>query len=145
MTWDNIKAKFGYGALKEESKIVDDLSTAVKSRGFDSVVSGVVAELLAQLIEPWIESCFEKYTEEDFHKRMAAGFDFIEDWKTNHPKKYATIIGALRRVRRRMILDENKILAVVVHAMRKKGWTITGDEILRFIQNIHTLTQEIYS
>lgn len=144
MTWDSIKKKFGYGALKEESKIIDDLSGAVKSRGFDSVVSGVVADLLAQLIEPWVESCFEKYDEQYFHKKMTEGFDFIQDWKTNHPGKYKTIVGALRRVRRRMSLDENKILAVVVSAMKKKGWTTTDYEIQRFRENIHTLIEEIY-
>ena len=144
MTWKSFKEKLGYGTLADEDSI--SLVGAVKSKSrFDSVVNEVVTELLAQLIEPWLESCLVKYTETDFHKRMLEGFDFIQDWKSNHHAKYAAILRALRSVRHRIILDESKIYDVIIAQLSKNGWKITDWEKTRFMENIRTLIQEIYS
>jgi hypothetical protein len=143
--WDSIKKKLGYGSLEEEEKELS-LIGAVKSKSrFDAVVNEVVTALLAELIAPWIEHCFNMYSEQYFHQKMNEGFDFIKDWKTNHPARYSVILRAIRKVRGRIILDEQKILQVVLAEMRKKDWTVTEPEKARFIENIRVLIQEIYS
>ena len=148
MRWDikNIKSKLGYGALKEESNIINDMSGAVKVRhGYDAVVSHVITSLLIQLFIPWIDYCFNKYTEEYFHLKMSQGFDFIQDWKMNHPDRYSAIMKAIRAVRRKIDLNNEKLLIVVVKEINKRGWTVTDWEKGRFRENIATLIAEIYS
>ena len=146
MNWDNLKNKIGlnmgYGALHGENF---DLSDAVKSKGkFDSAVSHVVTSLLMQLIIPWIEYCFDKYSEEEFHQRMSNGFDFIQDLKDNHPGRYYRILKAIRAVRERIELDEQKILIAVLKELNKRGWTITDWEKDRFRMDVSVLIAEIY-
>lgn len=144
MKWD-IKKNLGFGALKEESNIVNEISGAVKSRyGYDAVVSHVVTSLLMQLFIPWIDYCFNKYSEDEFHKRMTAGFNFIQDMKDNHIDRYNYILRAVRRVRRRIQLDEEKLLVVVVSECNKRGWAITPWEKQRFREDIAMLIAEIY-
>ena len=146
MTWDSVKRKLGYGSLAEESNLYNEVSGAVKSRhGFDAVVSNVVTSLLMQLFIPWIDYCFNKYSEDEFHKRMKAGFNFVQDMKENHIDRYTYIMKAVRRVRNRIKLDEEKLLVVVVHECNKRGWTITEWEKGRFREDIAMLIQEIYS
>lgn len=132
----------GYGALKEENIELSDAVTP-KSR-FDHAVGQVVTSLLMQLIVPWIEYCFHKYSEREFHQRMTEGFDFIADWKENHPERYQLIIRPIRRVRNRIILNEDKILSVVLNELKKRNWSITEWEKQRFRENISTLISEIY-
>lgn len=146
MTWDNVKKHFGYGTLKEESNLYNEVSGAVKSRhGYDAVVSHIVTSLLMQLFIPWIDYCFNKYPEQEFHTRMLNGFNFVQDMKENHIDRYNYILRAVRRVRKRIQLDEEKLLVVVVSECNKRGWTITDWEKQRFREDIVTLIQEIYS
>ena len=139
--------KFGYGYMKDEiSDITDDLKKAVtqnRNSRFDIAVSSVVTPILVQLIEPWVESCFEKYTEQYFHMKMATGFDFIDDWKRNHNKKYRFIVGSLRRIRNKIELNEDVILPIVLKALQKHGWTIEEWEKNRFRSNLSMLISEI--
>ena len=149
MNWESLKNKMGlnYGSLKEESTIdVDNLAGAVTAKSkFDHAVSQVVTSLLLQLIIPWIEYCFRKYDEKHFHTQMSNGFDFIADWKDNHPDRYTIILNAIRRVRNRIILNEDKILQVVLNELKKRGWIVTEWEKGRFRENISTLIKEIYT
>lgn len=147
MNWNELKNKYlGYGALKDEEQSRINLSTAVTAKSrFDHAVSHVVTELLMQLIIPWIDYCFNKYTEEEFHRRMSAGFDFIHDLKVNHLGRYNHILRAIRAVRNRVILDEKKILTAVLKELNKRGWTITEWEKGRFREDISVLIKEIYS
>jgi len=146
MSWNNIKKKFGYGSLADEETTIETLSTAVKPKSkFDSSISHVVTPLLLEIMVPWIEYCFNKYEEKYFHVKMTAGFDFIQDWKDNHPQRYKMILGAVRPVRNRIVLDEDKLLQVVLTELNKKGWTVTEWEKERFRQNIAVLIKAIYS
>lgn len=144
MNWKSLK-NLGYGSLKDEESRID-LSSAVTAKSrFDHAVSQVVTHLLMQLIIPWIDYCFNKYTEEEFHRRMLAGFDFIQDLKSNHLTRYKHILKAIRAVRDRIILDEEKILTAVLKELTKRGWTITEWEKQRFREDISVLISEIYS
>lgn len=146
MTID-LKKALGYGSMKDEiNDITDDLKKAVTARSksrFDTVVSSVVTPILVQLIEPWVQKCFEKYTEEYFHMKMSTGFDFIADWKKNHNQKYRMIVGSLRRIRNKIELNEDTILPIVLKALEKHGWTIEEWEKNRFRSNLSTLIAEI--
>lgn len=146
MTFD-IKKKLGYGMMKDEiNDITEDLKEAVKPKTksrFDIAVSSVVTPILVQLIEPWVEKCFEKYDEPYFHMKMTTGFDFIDDWKRNHNQRYKMIVGSLRRIRNKIELDEETILPIVLKALDKHGWTVEEWEKNRFRSNLSTLIAEI--
>lgn len=130
----------------EQDDICNYLSSGFKAKHpLDTFVSRIVNRILMDYLTPWLVECLEKYSNEDFHQKMAANFDFIADWKLNHPRRYSMFIKGGRRFRNRIDFDKAAILERVVKILMNNGWTVYPEEVFKLGKTIRTVMQEIDS
>jgi hypothetical protein len=98
-----------------------------------------------RLVVPWINSCFEKYSEKDFHIQMETGFDFIQDWQRNHPERFGRFIKTARAFRNRFVYDQQAIFNEVMAIFDRRGFRITHTEKVRLMDVILRLKTMIHS
>lgn len=147
------KLGLGFDALKEEDKeIADSLANAVKNdclpkrNRFHSMMASTVTSIMQDLVAPWINQCFEKYTEEEFHDKMYRDkFDFIADWQQNHPTAYKEFLRASRIANKMHMLnlDHYAIFNVVMEMFNKRGWFVTDYERIKLLETILKIIAEI--
>lgn len=126
--------------------LVDAIDTKPASR-FTKHMRGVVTDILMDMAVPWLLRCFQKYSEEDFHQKVLyEGFDFINDWKTNHADWYWDFVNRARNkvVKRFIEFDVDRIAAKVISLLHKKGWYIYPGEENIIMDTVRRLRLEIY-
>ena len=118
-----------------------------KAHPLDRFTHKVVTNLLMRGAIPWLVSCLEKYTEEEFHMRMADPyFDFIDDWWSHHPKRYEAFIRGAKKMRHRFNFDVAAITDRVIFVLgQKAGWTVYPQEVNKLRDTIQRVGEEIYS
>ena len=73
-------------------------------------------------------------------------FDFIDDWWSNHPKKYEGFIKGARKMRHRFNFDVEAITNRVIYVIEKNsGWHIYPTEYSKLRDTIQKVGEEIYS
>lgn len=122
-------------------------------------MQGKIISGLAGFLTNWLASCFTRYSEEEFHKKMATsykikdtqgrvfeipGFNFIEDWKVNHGTRWKTFIFNARLHKNHLNLDEQGIMSVVDNIVRQKKWTLTENERKGIYYTANRLKNIIY-
>ena len=119
-----LKEKLGFGSFKSEDELMaHDLTKAAKPKiRFDDAMSSILTNMLMRIVVPWINSCFNKYTEKDFHIQMETGFDFIEDWKRNHPERFGKFLKTARAFRHRFEYNQVAIFNEVMSIFRQEGF-----------------------
>lgn len=106
-------------------------------------MQGKIISGLAGFLTSWLASCFTRYSEDEFHRKMATsykikdgqgrifevpGFNFIEDWKVNHGTRWKTFIFNARLHKNHLNLNESGIMGVVDSIVKQKNWTLTENE-----------------
>lgn len=122
-------------------------------------MQGKIISGLAGFLTNWLASCFTKYGEDEFHKKMATsykikdsqgrvfeipGFNFIQDWKDNHGTRWKTFIFNARLHKNHLNLDEQGIMGVVDNIVKQKGWTLTENERKGIYYTANRLKNIIY-
>lgn len=132
--------------MSDPDKVNDILTSGAhyNHSSFAASINRIMTEFMMVVITPWVVSCFEKYDEPFFHQKMKDGFNFIEDWRTNHPEKYNTFIKKGRKLRHFFKIDENDIMNKVDKLLQTKGWTLYPEEKEQIKEQIKTLKFEIY-
>jgi hypothetical protein len=149
-----LREKFGRGIFKQEDdEIARELSDAVKNtcstpkrNRFHSMMASTVTSIMQDLVAPWINKCFDKYTEDEFHYKMYQGqFDFVKDWEENHPETYHSFLRNARRVNRMGLLnlDHYAIFNVVMKMFEKRGWNVNDHERIKLLETILQVIAEI--
>lgn len=106
--------------------------------GFTAMHNRIITNIMHQIVS-WILSCFNKYSEKEFHNKMnqrftykdsftgasypVQGFDFISDWNKNHKRTMGTIIPIMKKTK--MTINKYELHGLTLAAIRKHGWTIT--------------------
>lgn len=113
----------------------------------DRFTKKIVTNLLSRYCVPWLVSCLEKYSETEFHMRMSDPyFDFIDDWYSNHPKKYNTFIAVAKKMRHRFNYDVAAITERVIFVLgQKAGWQVYDYEKTKLWDTVQRVGEEIYS
>ena len=143
------KERLGWGALKDDDiALADQLKEAVKPRRnrFAEMLSSTISSVLEEVVAPWINECFSKYTEWEFHDKMANGtFDFIADWEANHPEKYSKFLRYSRPLAKRGLLnlDHDLIFEQVMRIFLKRGWHVNEYERAKLMETILRIIEEI--
>lgn len=114
------------------------------SHSYDATMKGAVTNLLLQGAIPWLASCFEKYSEEQFHQKMAEGFNFIEDWQQNHKARYTAFIFGAKAIKNRFYWNSGAIVEGVVEMLQRKGWSVYRNEQAELMRTVETVRTEIY-
>ncbi len=137
-------------------KILDELypndSGSLRQRySFARMHNHIMMQMLSMVIG-WIVSCFNKYSEEEFHQKMNGffiyrnttvnGFDFIADWEKFHKRKYEAIIKAVRYSK--VVLDKKTVQQGIRRALSEHGWTIKQHEYHSFDILVERLYNKIY-
>lgn len=122
-------------------------AAGTKQHPLDRFTNKIVTNLLMRYCIPWLASCLEKYTEEEFHMRMAdIYFDFIDDWYSNHPGKYNAFIKGAKKMRHRFTYDPEAITQRVIFILENRGgWHVYDYEVPKLRDTILRVGEEIYS
>src|SRR5687768_13085187 len=115
--------RFKFGSMRDESEVIrEELFSAVKSESrYDSAVNAMYSQLVNGIVK-WLDVVFMKYTPQEFHYRMANGFDFFSDAMTNHSKQFKFYMGMARRLRKRIVLDQNNLYNTIIRMLERKGY-----------------------
>jgi len=127
---------------KSSDNLAKSLTETVKKDGhaLDIFVRKIVNSMLVDMAIPWLVNCLEKYSEEDFHKKMNDQmFDFVNDWETNHPKKFKAFLLGARKLRHAYDFNSELITAEIVKILTEHGWTIHENEYIRLWYTMQAL------
>ena len=130
----------------ETKDITNSLTECIKKdqHPLDLFVKRVVGSVLNEFVTPWLVECLQKYSEEDFHSRMTdQSWDFIGDWKQNHPKKFKAFIFGARRLRYAYDFNSKSITTQVVKILEENGWKINDTETIQLYYTAESIRQMI--
>ena len=158
-TVDNLfGASCGEGGCSIRQPAPTSFSQQLKQKySFRAVHNSIMSSIMNTIIS-WILSCFNKYDEPTFHKKMWGtmffkdkktganymlnGFDFIADWNKHHPYRYETILKIIRKTGTR--IDRQKLYESVIQTIQKHGWTVYEQEKKCFILTVKRLYNILY-
>jgi hypothetical protein len=116
-----------------------------KVHPLDKFVKKFVKSVINSFVVPWLASCLQKYSEADFHLRMQdTSFDFINDWETNHPKKYSSFISKAQKLKHNIDFNEEEVTNRVVGILNAQGWTVYSYERAKLFNTVLRVKGEIY-
>ena len=116
-----------------------------KIHPLDKFVKRFVKSVINSFVVPWLASCLQKYSESDFHARMAdPNFDFINDWETNHPDKYPNFIRKAQKLKHNIDFNEEEVTNRVVGILNAQGWMVYGHERDKLYSTVCRVKGEIY-
>ena len=129
-----------------EEETAGYLAEGVNKKGhpLDRFVKRVVTNILIHYAVPWLTECLSKYSNADFHQKMMLGFDFISDWKMNHPERYEKFIKGAKKMKDSFNFDVDEITNRIVLLLGSKGWIVYDWEAGRLRQTIYQVKLEIY-
>lgn len=130
----------------KDQDITHSLTECIKkdNHPLDLFVKRVVGGVLSEFVVPWLVDCLQKYDESEFHSRMLdESWDFIGDWKQNHPKKFKAFIFGARRLRYAYDFDAKAITEQIVQILEDNGWKINETETIQLYYTAQSIKQMI--
>src|SRR5437899_549772 len=132
---------------RDDERLADYLSsgTQVGTHALDKFTQNIVTNLLMHYCIPWLTHCVTRYSEQDFHRKMAdPTWDFIMDWQINHADRYPKFIAGARKLRHRFVFNTDVITERVVGSIKMKaGWQIYPYEYMILRDTIERVRNEI--
>lgn len=157
---DSVKKVFTKEEEEDEVKSTGSSSFAQQIKqqySFKNMHNKIVSTIMNQIIS-WILKCFDKYTETQFHTKMAeqytyqdkltgavyplTGFDFIEDWRINHKDTFDNIIPIMKKLK--VPINKHELLGLTINAIQKQGWTVKPHEVQALRLTINRLYHILY-
>lgn len=154
---DNVNKLF---SSSNNESIVEGLSFAQQMKtkySFQSIQNKFVSAIMTQIVS-WILSCFNKYSEKQFHDKMKGefnyrdgftgavypmrGFDFIDDWHKNHKSTFDKIIPVMQKLK--TPINKTELHGLTLATIRKNGWHIEPHESECFRYTINRLYNILY-
>lgn len=132
--------------VSSEQEITKSLTETIKkdNHPLDLFVKKVVGGVLSEFVVPWLVECLQKYDETDFHQKMAdQSWDFIDDWKANHHRKFKAFIFGARRLRYAYDFDSKAITEQVVKILGDNGWSVNDTENIQLYFTCESIRQLI--
>jgi len=100
-----------------------------------------VIQGITLIVVPFMQNILQKYSEQDLHNalrrhykddngRLCEGFDFIGDWRKNHPIGFNILVNLARSpgIRNRLNFDVNIATNLIVDIMTSWNWNISFAE-----------------
>lgn len=127
--------------------MTDQMNTVVQSyisrynqKGYFQVDNSSIIKNISVVVIPLMQNILTKYNENDFHRKMnhvytdeygyrAYGFDFIGDWRSNHPFAFNIAMQIVRNYKKGLKkFDIDIATGLVIDIMRSWGWHPTINE-----------------
>ena len=125
-----------------------------RDHSFTNMLKGNLTSVIESKLIPYIIELFDRYSEEEFHKkmyntymhngRMFTGFNFIADWKTNHRHYWKMFIGTVRTFHRFIRFNQESMVHKITTVMYMKGWTLSEYEIEGLRQTVSRIYNLMY-
>lgn len=117
-----------------------------KSR-LDKFMARIIRDQIKSNVVPYFLEVITRHTEEEFHYKMANGFDIVQDMYMNHPKAYRAFISFAKKFGDRLNFNHNAIFITIIEIVKSHPyyWTITDEEGLKLYQMTLRLRDIIYS
>lgn len=144
---------YGYNYDKYTSKqLQQEISNKLtnlfrpKSR-LDKVITAIIRELMDYKVVPYFVDVISRYTEAEFHDKLANGFDIVDDLRDNHPDIYGGFIKVTRKLRNRLNFDHRVLFDMIISIVESPpyNWKITNTEHVQLYNMVIKLNDEIYS
>lgn len=137
---------------KQETQTTGNFMLDIKNRySFRHIHNSIMSNILNMVVS-WVMSCFDKYSEKEFHQKMSGsflyngyyyrGFDFINDWQVNHNQKFKSIITIIRKTG--VKLDKQQLFNSIIATIQKQGWNVTKEEAKCFELTVSRLYAILY-
>ena len=112
----------------------------------DKFISSIIKEVMERRIVPYFTDVITRHTEEEFHTKIAEGFDLVEDMQVNHPEIYNGFVNVARKFRKRLVFNEGVLVAMIIDIVESHPyfWNITIEERAKLYNMVLKLKMEIY-
>ena len=106
-----------------------------------------VNAFMKHYVVPYFTDVITRHSQEEFHQKIADGFDLVEDMRINHPDLFNRFLQVTRKFRNRLVFNENILLEVIIDIVESFPyyWKITPDERSKLFNMVLGLKMEIYS
>jgi len=105
----------------------------------DKINSENIATTIAVMILPFMQNILNRYDESDFHRVMrqqyvdeqgllVPGFDFVGDWRKNHPTAFGIMTYFARQFRRNLNYNVEVATNLITDILLAWGWKISRVE-----------------
>ena len=113
----------------------------------DSIVYSIIREFMDKYVVPYFLDVITRHSEDEFHQKIADGFDIIDDMRMNHPHLYNGFIRVTRKFRKRLVFNENVLLEMIVDIVQEFPfyWNIKPEEKAKLYDMVLKMKMEIYS
>jgi hypothetical protein len=110
-------------------------------------MASIIKEIMERKIVPYFTDVITRHSQEEFHQKIAEGFDLVEDMRLNHPDVYHGFVNVARKFRKRLVFNENVLLEMIIDIVESYPyyWHITADERAKLYNMVLRLKMEIYS
>jgi hypothetical protein len=113
----------------------------------DRILYAVIKEFMDYYVVPYFTDVITRHTEEEFHTKIAEGFDLVEDMRINHPRLFNGFMRVTKKFKNRLVFNENIMLDMIVDIVESApyNWQISPEERHKLFGMVSRLKMEIYS
>ena len=121
---------------------------------FDTSIRSIFDAIAKNFAAAWLIKCFTKYDESEFHRRMQEtymyngvmykGFDFINDMKTHHRKRWYLFTKLAPKVGDVLIFNDILFLNKIITLFEMKGWKLAHHEVQCIHHSILKVKSVVY-
>lgn len=140
--------KTEYSSKETRDKISAKLTNLFQPKSrMDRMITCIIKEIMDYKVVPYFADVITRYTEQEFHQKLAEGFDIIDDMRMNHPQIYNGFIKVTRKLRNRLNFDHTVLFNMIIEIVEGQPylWQITGEERVKLYRMVLKLNSEIYS
>lgn len=144
---NNYKLK-EYSSKQTRDRISAKLTDLFKPKSrMDRMITCVIKEIMDYKVVPYFADVITRYTEQEFHQKLAEGFDIIDDMRINHPQIYNGFIKVTRKLRNRLNFQKEVLFTMIIEIVESEpyNWHITDSERIKLYAMVVKLNNEIYS
>ena len=113
----------------------------------DKILNSIIKEVMEHKIVPYFSDVITRHSEQEFHTKIAEGFDLVEDMRFNHPQVFWAFMKVARKFKYRLIFNESVMSDMVIDIVESApyNWQISIDERAKLFNMVCRLKMEIYS
>ena len=113
----------------------------------DRLLYSIIREFMDMYVVPYFTDVITRHSQEEFHQKIAEGFDLVEDMRDNHPRLFNGFMKITKKFKNRLVFNEMVMLEMIVDIVQSEpyNWIITPEEQGKLFAMISRLKMEIYS
>lgn len=113
----------------------------------DRILYSIIREFMDRYVVPYYTDVITRHSEQEFHQKIAEGFDLVEDMRINHPHLFNGFMRVTKKFKKRLIFNEEVLVDMIIDIVSSfpYSWNITSEERIKLYDMVSKLKMEIYS